>query len=114
MKKKNYLILILIVSIIGFASVFYLKFIKTYTDEKFQIQTTNDILKQPTLGETIAFMKATEAITDSNGIISTENDKALKMLMRINLMLIITMSISVIVAIWSTKKLLPKSKSIRL
>ncbi len=108
MKKKNYLTLIIIVSIIGIGSGFYLKFIKTYTDEKLQITTTDNIQRQPKLSETIAFLEEYKNTTDSNNIISAENDNKLKRLKTINLISIIVMSISVFLAIWSTQKLLTK------
>ena len=108
MKKKNYLTLILIASLLGFVSGFYLKFIKTYTDEKLQITTTDNIQRQPKLSETIAFLEEFKNMTDSNKIIGTENDSALKRLKTINLMSIIAMSISIVLTIWSTQKLLTK------
>ena len=110
MKKKNYLILILIVSVIGFSTGFYLKFIKSYSDEKLQIKTTEHVPKQAKLSETIAFLEKFESITNSYKLKSTENKNALKRLKTINLTSILTMIISIIFAIWSFQKLLtPKN-----
>ena len=108
MKKKNYLTLILIVSTIGFLSGFYLKFVKSYTDEKLQIKTTDNIQRQLNLSETISFLKEFKNMDNSNKIIGAENDSALKRLKTINLMSIIAMSLSINLAIWSTQKLLTK------
>lgn len=112
MEEKNYLTLILIASLIGFVSGFYLKFVKAYSDEKLQITTTDNIQRQPKLSETIAFLEEFKNMTDSNKIIGTENDSALKRLKTINLMSIIAMSISIVLAIWSTQKLLTKKNRV--
>lgn len=112
MEEKNYLTLILIASLIGFVSGFYLKFVKAYSDEKLQIMTTDNIQRQPKLSETIAFLEEFKNMTDSNKVIGTENDSALKRLKTINLMSIIAMSISIVLAIWSTQKLLTKKNRV--
>lgn len=112
MEEKNYLTLILIASLIGFVSGFYLKFVKAYSDEKLQITTTDNIQRQPKLSETIAFLEEFKNMTDSNKVIGTENDSALKRLKTINLMSIIAMSISIVLAIWSTQKLLTKKNRV--
>ncbi|NQU52647.1 MAG: hypothetical protein HQ522_08920 [Bacteroidetes bacterium] len=107
--------LILIVSVIGFTTGFYLKFIKSYTDEKLPINATNyvgeSIQRQPKLSETIAFLEKLETITDSNKIINKENDNTLKRLKTINLISIIAMIISIVLAIGSTQKLLTKKNN---
>lgn len=108
MKKKNYLTLILIASLIGFLSGSYLKFVKSYTDEKLQIKTMDNIQRQLNLSETITFLEEFKNMDNSNKIIGAENDSALKRLKTINLMSIIAMSLSIILAIWSTQKLLTK------
>ena len=111
MKRKKILYLILIVSVIGFATGFYLKFVKSYTDEKLQVGVTNivgkNVEKQPKLSETIALLDEFES-KDSNKIDSNENINALKRLKTINIISIIIMVVSIIFAFWTTKKLLTK------
>lgn len=114
MKRKNLLYLILIVSVIGFATGFYLKFVKSYTDEKLQVRVTNiageNVESQPKLSETIALLDELESLKDSSKIDSNENNKALKRLKTINIISIIIMVVSIIFAFWTTKKLLTKGK----
>jgi predicted permease len=114
MKRKNLLYLILIVSVIGFATGFYLKFVKSYTDEKLQVRVTNiageNVESQPKLSETIALLDELESLKDSSKIDSNENNKALKRLKTINIISIIIMVVSIIIAFWTTKKLLTKGK----
>jgi len=115
--KKKYLSLILIVSVIGFATGFYLKFIKSYTDEKLQGSATTflgeNVDRQLNINETIAFLEKLESIKASNKIDSNENDNALKWLKTINLLSIIAMVISLILAFWITKKLLSKEYKLK-
>ena len=114
MKSKNYFYLILILSVIGFATGFYLKFVKSYTDEKLQLRVTNivgeNVVRQPKLSETIALLGKLESIKDFNKIDSNENGNTLKRLKTINILSMITMVVSIVFAFWTTKKLLTKEK----
>ena len=104
MKNQNYLILLLIISVAGLSTGFYLKFIKSYTDERFQIATTNDVERSPNLGQTINFLEELNTITGP--AVNDQNDVALKKLKTINLTSIIVVIISILVAIGTAQKLL--------
>lgn len=110
MKRSKYLFLILIVSVIGFATGFYFKFVKLYTDEKLQVSVMNvvgdNFDKQLKLSETIALLATMESIKDSKLIDRNENVHALKMLNTINIISILTMIVTIIFVFLTTKKLL--------
>ncbi|MCF8360441.1 MAG: hypothetical protein K9H26_16940 [Prolixibacteraceae bacterium] len=109
MKNKNYLISILIISIIALSAGLYFKFMKSYTDEKFQIKTTKNIERQPNLGETIKYLEELDAIKSS--VTSDKSNNTLKRLKTINLTSIIVMVISIIGVIGATQKLITKREN---
>ena len=106
MKNKNYLILLLVISIVGISTGLYLKFIRSYTDESFQIQTAGELKRQPTLGETINYLEELETIKGS--AINDQNDDTLQRLQTINLTSMILLVISTIIAIGTIQKLVQK------
>lgn len=110
MKKKNYLFLILILSIIGFTSGLYLKFIRPYSEDKLQVETTNfqgeNIQRQLKLGEYISMLNDLETIAEANSIESKENDLALKILKTINIFSIILMILCCLVFLWSVQQII--------
>ena len=106
MKNKNYLILLLVISIVGISSGLYLKYIKSYTDESFQIRTAGEFKRPPTLGETINYLEELETIKGS--VINDQNDDTLQRLQTINLTSMILLVISTIIAIGTIQKLVQK------
>lgn len=109
MKNRNYLISLLMVSIVGISTGFYFKFIKSYTDEKLQIKTNNNIERQPNLGEIIRYMEELEAIKASAvNVEHDQNNEALKQLKTINLASIAIMMVSIIIGVGVTRTLLQK------
>lgn len=104
MKNQNYLILLLIISVAGISTGLYLKFIKSYTDERLQIATTNDVRRSPNLGQTINFLEELNTITGP--AVNDQNDVTLKRLKTINLISIVVVIISILVAVGTAQKLL--------
>ncbi len=111
MKNKTYLILLLIISIVGISTGLYLKFIRSYTDESFQIRTAGELKRPPTLGETINYLEELETIKGS--AINDQNDDTLQRLQTINLTSMILLVISTIIAIGTTQKISTKEKCLR-
>ena len=68
-KTKNYLIIVLVVSALGFSAGFYLKYVKSYFGVKLQVKTTSftgkNIQQRPKLGETIELLKELESVAES-------------------------------------------------
>ncbi len=109
MRKKNLIIFILIISTFVFSTGVYLKFIKSYSEEKLQVETTNlageKIQRQLKLGEMISMLKELESVEEEYEIDSDENDIALKKLRTINVLSIFAMFLSCLTFIWSIQKL---------
>lgn len=109
MKKRYLIIVILIISMIGFTSGTYFKFIKSYSEDKLQVEKTNlagqKTQRQLKLGEMISMLNELNTIVDEYKIESDENHAALKRLKTINLGSIIIMILSSLAFIWSIQKL---------
>jgi len=109
MKNKSLFIIILIFSVIGFSSGIYYKFIKSYSDEKLQVETTNiggdTDSRKLKLGEMISMLEEMESIKEEYHIQADENNDALKRLKTTNTISIITMVVCFILFIWTIKKI---------
>ena len=115
MKAKEWSILILIMCLIGFSAGFYLKFIKSYTDEIVKTEARSLISdktqRQLRLGETIAFLKEMEELTNNYNIENKQNKVALKKLQCINQISIIMMVTSIILIISTSHRLISQSRA---
>ena len=113
MRKKIYMILI--ISVIGFSTGFYLKYIKAYTDDKLQIETTNlkgeKIQRQPNLKENIAMLEKLENIAVSNNVEFKENKPALKRPKTINIIYLTIMILSCLAFLWTFQKIIKTNRS---
>jgi len=102
------MIILLIISIIGFSTGVYFKFIKSFSDEKLQVEKTNLVgvknQRQLKLGEMISMLKELESIRKEDEIAFNENDVVLKRLRVIHTVSIIVMIFSCVVFIWSINK----------
>lgn len=109
MKNKSITLIILFISTIGLATSVYFKYIKSYSDEKLQVETTNsseDIShRQLKLGEAIAMLEELEELKTSARIESTENKVVFKHLKTTNTISTITLAICLLASIWSIKHL---------
>jgi len=123
MKTKNFMIIILLVSIIGFSAGLYFKFIKAYSNEKLQVQTARlngaQIQRQLKLGEMISLLEGLKETViqsnnlhainvDNNNEVFSENERSLKKLKLINYVSIAMMIITLILAIVTLRKLGPE------
>lgn len=123
MKTKNFMIIILLVSIIGFSAGLYFKFIKAYSNEKLQVQTARlngaQIQRQLKLGEMISLLEGLKETViqsnnlhainvDNNNDVFSENERSLKKLKLINYVSIAMMIITLILAIVTLRKLGPE------
>jgi hypothetical protein len=106
---KGLFIIVLTISIIGFSSGVYHKYIKPYSEDRLQIERTNlngeKIQRQLNLGEMIVLLNRLESIKKANRIESDENDVVIKRLKTINAVLILGMLLCVFAFIWSIQKL---------
>ena len=109
MTNNKLMIIILISSIVVFSTGAYFKFVKSYSSEELQVNTTSlageKIQRQPKLGEMITMLNELESIRKEYKIKSDENETALKNLKRINIVLISMMILSLFAFIWSIQKL---------
>lgn len=125
MNKKLLLTFILLLAIIGFSTGFYLKFIRSYSDNKLQVEQTKitgeKSQRQPRLGEMIKLMSELEdevkdsqnnfkkAVVSKSDAIET-NKETLKRLKTINYTSIIVMVVSIVIAgLISTNLVLKKN-----
>ncbi|WP_319501269.1 hypothetical protein [uncultured Draconibacterium sp.] len=81
-----------------------MKFIKSHTNERLQITTTNDVRRSPNLGKIINYLEELNTITGS--AVTEQNYDTLKLLKTINLTSIGVVIISIPVAVGTTQKLL--------
>ena len=106
MTKKNYFIILLLVSILGFSFSFYTKYIKNYilSIEKIEKLDDNETsVKQLNLSENIAFLEKIKKTKESIGVSNVkgeENTKAIKKLKTINILCITGMTLFLILSIW--------------
>jgi len=109
MTNKRLMIIILISSIIVFSTGAYFKFVKSYSGDELQVNTTNlageKIHRLLKLGDMIIMLNELESIRKEYEIKSDENETALKNLRRINIALISMMILSLFAFIWSIQKL---------
>jgi hypothetical protein len=109
MTNNRLMIIILISSIVVFSTGAYFKFVKSYSGEELQVNTTSlageKIQRQPKLGDMIKMLNELESIRKEYEIKSDENETALKNLKRINIVLISMMILSLFAFIWSIQKL---------
>ena len=103
------MIFILIISTIIFSTGIYFKFIKSYSNERLQVETTNlageKIQRQLKLGEMISMLKELESIEEENKIDSDENDIALKKLRTIDVLSIFAVILGYFSFFWSIRNL---------
>lgn len=89
MTNNRLMIIILISSIVVFSTGAYFKFVKSYSGEELQVNTTSlageKIQRQPKLGEMITMLNELESIRKEYEIKSDENETVLKNLKRINI-----------------------------
>ncbi|MFW5879590.1 MAG: hypothetical protein ACOCUV_02070 [bacterium] len=113
MRKKNSMIFILIISAIVFSTGIYFKFIKSYSKERLQVETTNlggeKFQRQLKLGEMISMLKKLESIEEEYEIDSDENDIALKKLRTIDVLSIFAVILGYFSFFWSIQKLRKKT-----
>jgi len=109
MKNKSLLIFILILSIFGFSSGIYFKFIKSYSEEKLQVETTSingEISsKQLKLGGMISLLDEMESIKEKHQIEADENNTTLRKLKTTNSISLIGMVVCFLLFIWSIKNI---------
>jgi len=107
------MIFILTISTIVFSTGIYFKFIKSYSKERLQVETTNlggeKFQRQLKLGEMISMLKELESIEEEYEIDSDENDIALKKLRTIDVLSIFAVILSYFSFFWSIQKLRKKS-----
>ena len=109
MKIKHLALIILFISTIGLSTGAYFKYIKAFSDEKLQVETTNwagaKIHRQMKLGEAIAMQVNLKTLWNKTGIEAHENDTAIYQLKSINAIAIGTMMVCILSFIWSIKVL---------
>ena len=105
MTNRIYIIILLLISILGFSFSFYTKYMKSYVQgvEKVEKSIDNEITsKQLNLSENIAFLEKIEKIKDSNSILNVKGDKnkeAIKTLKTINIICIVGMTLFILLFI---------------
>lgn len=103
----------MIISTIVFSIGIYFKFIKLYSKERLQVETTNlggeKFQRQLKLGEMISVLKELESIEEEYEIVSDENDIALKKLRTIDVLSIFAVILSYFSFFWSIQKLRKKT-----
>jgi hypothetical protein len=113
MRKETYMIIILIISIIGLSTGFYLKFIKSYINDiqGNGVENGESIQRPLRLGENIDFLKELNKSIISHGIESKENDIALKRLKTINTISFTIMILSSLAFLWAIQKIIKINRS---
>jgi cytochrome bd-type quinol oxidase subunit 1 len=97
MNKRNYIFILLLISILGFSFSLYTKYIKSYVPgiEKVEKSIDNEINSiQLNLSENIAFLEKMEKTKDSVGLKKIKGDKnkeAIKTFKTINILCIVGM-----------------------
>lgn len=98
--KKNYLILLVVISVAGFISGIYLKYFKIYQNNiriKVEINDDESQQRQLNLSENIAFLEELKRTFEATGVERTHIDKlpeALERLKKINRISIALMVVS--------------------
>lgn len=114
MRKKNYMIIILLISVVVFGSGFYLKFMKSHIND-IQTKSINykgeAVQRQLRLGETIVYLEELKSIADSQNFESKENDIVLKKLKTVNSISITIMILSCFAFLWSIQKIIKINRS---
>lgn len=99
MKKKQYLYLLLVVSVLGLATGVYLKYFKSYTDQEITIQGSDEVIKHPNLGQTIDLIEKLDALAEVHDLSAPSNEETLQKLKIINYAAIGIMAISILIGI---------------
>ncbi|TKG90804.1 hypothetical protein EYV94_23355 [Puteibacter caeruleilacunae] len=109
--KRIYLILVLLMSLVGFSSAAYMKYIKTF--EEFPVKTSLVKMKSRdlTLNDMIKFLDKMNEATSSLGVNAPskiDNSEAIRTLKNINLAALIGMVVFGLTSVWSGYMLIKK------